>query len=97
MTDKIYNRFDKYAHQVASNAEFKGFGSFDLTGNVATRYSNESVTYCLLPVWFLNIEYRGKDYKFIINGETGKVSGELPYTPVAEKSQRRVKGTTVSN
>ena len=92
MTDKIYNRFDKYAHQVASNAEFKGFGSFDLTGNVATRYSNESVTYCLLPVWFLNIEYRGKDYKFIINGETGKVSGELPYTPVAEKITKAREG-----
>ena len=34
--------------------------------------------YVLLPVWFLNYQYKGKDYSFAINGQTGKQSGTPP-------------------
>ena len=36
------------------------------------------VDYALLPVWMLNTKYKDKMYQFAINGETGRVSGELP-------------------
>ena len=36
------------------------------------------VKYALLPVYVLNCEYAGKTYRFSINGQTGKVVGELP-------------------
>ena len=32
----------------------------------------------MLPVWFLNYTYRGKDYAFVMNGQTGEKFGELP-------------------
>ncbi len=38
----------------------------------------ENVNYVLLPVWMLNTKYNGKMYQFAINGQTGRVSGELP-------------------
>ncbi len=38
----------------------------------------EDIRYALLPVWILNTKYNGTLYKFIINGQTGRVSGELP-------------------
>jgi hypothetical protein len=31
-----------------------------------------------MPVWMLNTKYRGKDYLFAVNGQTGKAVGELP-------------------
>ena len=32
----------------------------------------------MLPVWFLNYKYKGKDYEFAMNGQTGKIEGYLP-------------------
>lgn len=34
--------------------------------------------YALMPVWMLNTKYRGRDYLFAVNGQTGKMVGELP-------------------
>jgi len=34
--------------------------------------------YVMLPVWFLNYKYKGKDYEFAMNGQTGKIEGYLP-------------------
>ena len=38
----------------------------------------EDAAYALMPVWMLNTKYRGKDYLFAMNGQTGKIVGELP-------------------
>lgn len=37
-----------------------------------------TVKYVLLPVWLLNVNYGDKRYRFAVNGQTGKVVGELP-------------------
>lgn len=42
------------------------------------KYRSEQYVYALLPVWFLNYQYRGKDYAFVINGQTGMTFGQLP-------------------
>lgn len=34
--------------------------------------------YVLLPVWMLNSHYKGKTYTFLMNGQTGKMTGTLP-------------------
>ena len=39
---------------------------------------DESWDLVLLPVWFVRYKYRGKYYEFGINGQTGKMSGNLP-------------------
>lgn len=36
----------------------------------------------LLPVWMAAYKYRGKTYRFVVNGQTGKVMGERPYSAV---------------
>ncbi|MDE6728020.1 MAG: hypothetical protein K2J80_08800 [Oscillospiraceae bacterium] len=45
-------------------------------------YRNQQYVYALLPVWFLNYQYKGKDYEFAMNGQTGTMFGELPVSPV---------------
>lgn len=34
--------------------------------------------YVLLPVWLLNVKYKDKIYTFAMNGETGKIVGNIP-------------------
>lgn len=37
--------------------------------------------YVLLPVWMLTTRYKDKTYTFAMNGQTGKMTGELPICP----------------
>ena len=41
------------------------------------------VRYALLPVWMLSTMYRGKRYTFAMNGQTGKMVGDLPMDKTA--------------
>lgn len=34
--------------------------------------------YMLLPVWFMTFHYKGRVWEYAINGQTGKIAGELP-------------------
>ena len=40
----------------------------------------ESIDYALLPVWMVNIKYKDKIYPFAMNGQTGKMIGDIPYS-----------------
>ena len=35
-------------------------------------------SYALYPVWILNTTWKGEKYTFAMNGETGKMTGNLP-------------------
>ncbi len=41
-------------------------------------YANTTVKYGLFPVWMLNTSYKGKIYHFAMNGQTGKMVGNMP-------------------
>lgn len=41
----------------------------------------DSDEYVLLPVWMLNIMYKNKMYTFAMNGQTGKMVGNVPISP----------------
>ncbi len=47
-----------------------------LRQNVSLRRGK--VHYALLPVWMLSTKYEGKDHLFAMNGQTGKLVGDLP-------------------
>lgn len=44
----------------------------------SVQLKNSRARYGLLPVWILNTKYKGKDYLFAMNGQTGKFVGDLP-------------------
>jgi len=35
-----------------------------------------------LPLWTAGFQFRDKTYRFVVNGRTGKVRGERPYSAV---------------
>lgn len=46
--------------------------------NVQTAYSAETFKQVILPVWLCRYLFKGKTYHFIINGQTGVISGNKP-------------------
>lgn len=60
--------------------------AFDIGGDhqriydVRTHHHNMTYKHCLLPIWSAAFSYRNKTYRFVINGRTGKVQGERPYS-----------------
>ncbi len=55
----------------------RGYSSVTVTGS-HINYRNKTAVYALLPVWFLNYTFNGKDYPFVMNGQTGQRFGILP-------------------
>ena len=50
--------------------------------NVSTTHNEVTYKYVLLPVYLLNYRYGKKLYSVHINGNTGKVAGNLPVSPL---------------
>jgi hypothetical protein len=46
---------------------------------------NGTSKYALLPVWILNTTWKGQKYTFAMNGQTGKLVGDLPMDDGAYK------------
>ncbi len=44
----------------------------------SVRLQNGKARYALYPVWLLNTNWNGKKYTFAMNGQTGKLVGDLP-------------------
>ncbi len=42
------------------------------------RLSRGAVKYALMPVWMLTTKWNGKDFLFAMNGQTGRLIGDLP-------------------
>lgn len=59
---------------------------FDISGdrqrvhNIDTSVSDVTFKHILLPVWMAAYKYRGKTYRFVVNGRTGRVQGERPWS-----------------
>ncbi len=54
-----------------------GYSSVSVAQNV-TNLNYGKTHYVLLPVWMLASKYKDKDYMFAMNGQTGKMVGNLP-------------------
>ena len=61
---------------------------FDIGGDrqqvatIDTDISDVTFKHILLPVWSAAYRFRGQSYRFVVNAQTGKVSGERPWSAV---------------
>lgn len=59
---------------------------FDIGGDrqrihsIDTKLGAVTFKHILLPVWLAAYKYRGETYRFVVNGQTGRVQGERPYS-----------------
>ena len=54
-----------------------GFSSVAMQSTTLSERNNFR-EYALLPVWLLHVRWNGKLYTFAMNGQTGKLVGDLP-------------------
>lgn len=47
---------------------------------IDTDWQDETFKHVLLPVWMAAYKYNGKSYRFLVNGQTGEVQGERPWS-----------------
>ena len=47
---------------------------------VRTEFSGVACKTALLPVWIAAYQYGGKPFRFLVNGVTGRVAGNAPYS-----------------
>lgn len=45
-----------------------------------TSYSNITFKHILLPIWISSYRYKSKIYRFMVNGQTGEVQGQRPWS-----------------
>ena len=48
--------------------------------NIDSDYAAETFKHVLLPVWMAAYKYGSKSYRFLVNGQTGEVQGERPWS-----------------
>ena len=48
--------------------------------HMQVRIADVTFKHILLPVWVAAYKYRGQSYRFVVNGQTGKVQGERPWS-----------------
>ena len=69
------------------NNDVQGYASVT-PGSGSININRGVVNYAMLPVWLLNTKWEGKDYLFAMNGQTGKLVGDLP---IDERKLRRIR------
>ena len=55
-------------------------GDAQRVGHVDTDIRDVTFKHVLLPVWLAAYKYRGRTFRFVVNGRTGRVQGERPYS-----------------
>lgn len=87
----LADKYDQTAADVGARAESRvrstttkvfentvcGYTSYRLADS-QFHIQNNAIRYLLLPVWILNMRYQGKIYTFAMNGQTGRMVGDLP-------------------
>ena len=92
LTGYLADKYDVTAEECAARADkrvensaldvlrssVKDFNSVEVANSAVVKEVGK-VIYALVPVWILTTSYDNKPYTFMMNGQTGKVVGSLPY------------------
>ncbi|HGG60383.1 MAG TPA: primosomal protein N' (replication factor Y) - superfamily II helicase [Gammaproteobacteria bacterium] len=55
-------------------------GDLQKITRMQSHFDDVTFKHILLPVWVAAYKYRGKSYRFVVNGQNGEVQGERPYS-----------------
>jgi DNA-directed RNA polymerase subunit RPC12/RpoP len=79
--DEGFERFKKIAENVIyGDARNDIGGDEQRVQNVSTNYANITFKHLLLPIYAGAYRFNGKVFQIVVNGRTGEVQGERPYS-----------------
>ena len=73
---------EKMAPVIRSTVRSDIGGDEQRISTINTTYNDITFKHVLLPTWISSYRYKGKVYRFLINGQTGEVQGERPYSAI---------------
>lgn len=78
--DSSIDRANARVKKSTEDAFMTNCGKYDTVTceDSAVQIQNGTAKYALYPVWILNTKWRGENYSFAMNGQTGKFVGNLP-------------------
>lgn len=66
--------------RIEDEVKYQIGGDVQKINTLSIRYSDTTFKHTLLPIWISAYRFNNKVYKFIVNGRTGKVAGDRPYS-----------------
>lgn len=60
-----------------------GYSAFNISQK-QVQLSDVTQDYSMLPIYLMINKFKGKDHIFIVNGQTGKVVGDIPISPLKQ-------------
>lgn len=70
----------KQGTEAAFRRDIHGYDSVEVKESIL-QFSNTEARYALYPVWLLHTKWNEKHFYFAVNGESGKIAGNLPISP----------------
>ena len=78
--ERFIKRFDRFSAELQEKVS-KRYDKYEPDPEKTFTWMSElNIKYCLLPVWFMTVEFDGRQYQFAVNGQTGEASGQAPTT-----------------
>lgn len=68
------------AHVIAMDVRRDIGGDVQRIEQMQTEHTGETFKHILLPIWTAAYRYGGKSYRFVVNGQSGRVHGERPWS-----------------
>ncbi len=82
LEDAFAEARDKMDRVIARDVRFDIGGDQQRIHRIDTTLRDVTFKHILLPVWLAAYKYRGRTYRFVVNGRTGRVQGERPWSAV---------------
>ena len=70
------------ARMIERDVRFDIGGDRQRIHDIDTEVSDVTFKHILLPVWLAAYKYRGTTFRFVVNGRTGRVQGERPWSVI---------------
>ncbi|WP_322867005.1 TFIIB-type zinc finger domain-containing protein [Aquicoccus sp. G2-2] len=80
LADGYSEAHDHMTRIITRDVKFDIGGDRQRIHDIDTAISAITFKHILLPVWLAAYKYRGKTYRFVVNGRTGRVQGERPWS-----------------
>lgn len=82
LADGFDDARDQMDRRIERDIRFDIGGDKQRIHSANTDVRNVTFKHILLPVWVAAYKYRGKTFRFVVNGQTGAVEGERPYSAI---------------
>ncbi|MDR0843534.1 MAG: hypothetical protein LBP68_08980 [Acidobacteriota bacterium] len=73
---------EKLQGNVESEIRNRHGASTSEVSSLAVSYTAVTYKYLMLPMWMSAFKYKAKTYRFVVNGQTGRVGGRSPISPL---------------